>query len=393
MEFYDFIDYKLNKTACESNYRQINFFIKNNSLPKIMIDDREYLNFSSNDYLNLSSNKEIIEEFNRANLKYGVGAKGSRLTSGSYDCHLELERKLAKLKNKESALVYQSGYCANLGIFSAFDDKNICFFSDKLNHRSIVDGINLSKAEFKRFKHKDYKDLEKKLKISKAKIKIIITDGVFSMDGDICDLKKLIELKLRYKALLAVDDAHGFMVLGKKGKGIYELFDLNEKLLDEVDIHIGTFSKAIGLTGGYIVSTKKIIDYLINYSSAFIYSTALSPSNCKAIIKSIDIAKNMQAKRIKLKELCLYAKEKLQEEFEITNTKSTIIAIILKDSQLTLKYYEELLKNKIYLKAIRPPSVQKNQSRLRVSITLAHSKADIDYLINMLKKIKKDLSS
>src|SRR3989339_1455635 len=246
--------------------------------PKVVVEGREVLNLCSNNYLGLANDARVKKAAQDAVEKYGVGSGASRLITGNMELHEQLEKKIAQFKGTESALLFNTGYMANAGTISALMDRGGIIFSDKLNHASIVDGIILSRAEYKRYPHGDFKTLEKMLKSSKGyQKKLIVTDSIFSMDGDIAPLPEITELAEKYDAWLFVDEAHATGVLGKNGRGAVEHFALEGP---DIDIQMGTLSKAVGTFGAFVCGSKYLIDYLINKSRSFIYTTALPPAVC-----------------------------------------------------------------------------------------------------------------
>lgn len=303
-------------------YREIKYLSKPQDKFTI-IDNKNVLLMSSNNYLGLCNNEEVKQSSINALNKYGLGAGGSRLTTGSYILHKELEEKIAKFKNEESSLIFNTGYMANLGVISAICDENYYIFSDELNHASIIDGCRLSKAKTIIYKHNDMYDLEEKIKEVNPKYGVIVTDSVFSMDGDICNLPKIIEISNRYNLLTIVDDAHATGVIGKSGRGSSEYFNLKP------DITIGTLSKAIGSEGGFVCASSDIIDYLKNKARSFIFSTALSPSIIAGSIKSIDIIEKNQTLVKKLQSNVKYMVKGLKNIGFDTKSLTPIIPILI----------------------------------------------------------------
>ncbi|MEW5758928.1 MAG: 8-amino-7-oxononanoate synthase [Candidatus Omnitrophota bacterium] len=359
--------------------------LKNNFLfRELKLVGEDLINFSSNDYLGLCSDERLKQSAIEAIKIYGAGTGASRLISGTQILHQELEEKLAKFKGKPT-LVFNSGYAANLGIISSLANRDTIIFSDKLNHASIVDGIMLSQVEFKRYKHNDINDLEEQVKkYSNYKRKIIVTDTVFSMDGDLADLKSIVKIAKKYDCITILDEAHATGVFGKKGSGLCEELNLEE----EVDIQMGTLSKAAGSFGAYVSAKKAIIDYLVNKSRAFIYTTSLPSSICAASIKAIGIIESDNSLRKKLWDNVNYFKEKIAKlKFNIGNTQSPIIPIIIGDANKTLNISKQLFKKRLFVQAIRPPTVPKNLSRLRIAISARHKKEDLNLLTEALCRI------
>ena len=365
-------------------YREIKYLSKPQDKFTI-IDNKNVLLMSSNNYLGLCNNEEVKQSSINALNKYGLGAGGSRLTTGSYILHKELEEKIAKFKNEESSLIFNTGYMANLGVISAICDENYYIFSDELNHASIIDGCRLSKAKTIIYKHNDMYDLEEKIKEVNPKYGVIVTDSVFSMDGDICNLPKIIEISNRYNLLTIVDDAHATGVIGKIGRGSSEYFNLKP------DITIGTLSKAIGSEGGFVCASSDIIDYLKNKARSFIFSTALSPAIIAGSIKSIDIIEKNQTLVKKLQSNVKYMVKGLKNIGFDTKSLTPIIPILIGEEKIALKFSEKLLEEGIYIPAIRYPTVKKGEAILRLTLMSTHDFEDLDFALNKIKEIKKDL--
>jgi len=347
---------------------------------KIYFRDKEYFDFSSNDYLGLSAHPMLKDASKMAVDKFGLSSSASRLLSGDLIIHHELEEKIALFKGKESALVFNSGYQANVGVISALCKRGDVIFSDRLNHASIIDGILLSGARYYRFNHNDIAHLESLLKKERDKFRdgVIITETIFSMDGDRSPLKEIVNLKERYNCTLMVDEAHATGIFGRYGGGVVE----DEGLIDEVDLIMGTFSKALGSFGAYLASTKRIIDYLINSSRSFIYSTALPPSIIAANLTSLELIKTEPFRRKRLLENSDYFRHELKKRGFIVRGSSQIVPLILGDSEKAIRLSEELRNRGHWILPIRPPTVPKNEARLRFSLTYHHTKGILQRLIN-----------
>lgn len=349
---------------------------------KVIIDNREIILLGSNNYLGLCDHIEMKKTCIESIEKYGVGAGGSRLTTGSYILNSQLEKKIKSFKNTEEALVFNTGYMANLGVIQALCNKDWVIFCDKYNHASIVDGCLLSGAKFLRYKHCNMDDLLYKINNFKGKYNLIITDGVFSMDGDVAPLDDIVRISKKHNIITMVDDAHGFGVLGEDGSGTASYFKVN----NEIDIHMGTLSKAVASIGGYVASKEYFIEYFKNFSKSFIFSTSLPPSSIATSIKALEIIKNKPEIRQQLLKLSCWFKNQLKSlGFKIPNTITPIIPVIVGDEKKTLKLSQYLFNDGIYIPAIRPPTVPQGTSRLRISITAAHTKKNLEYVIDSLK--------
>lgn len=351
----------------------------------ITLNDKNFLLFSSNNYLGFCTDSELkissIETIN----KFGVGSGGSRLTTGTTTLHRECENLISKFKNKEDSILYSSGYLCNVGSISSLFYEDFVIFSDELNHSSIISGIKLTKSKCVIYKHSDINDLTKKIKEnSSIEKKIIITDGVFSMDGDICKLNDLMEICYKFNCYLYIDDAHSTGVLGKTGAGTCEHFNIS----DEKIILMGTGSKALGCVGGFISSNSLIINYLKNTSKTFIFSTSQTPENAKTLSNAIIKCTEYESQRDYLKKLSIYLRNSLRDiGYSVIDGITPIIPLILKDEKLCLIFQKELMNKNIFLTPIRPPSVPKNTSRLRITLCCNHTYEDINYLIDCLKSL------
>ena len=348
----------------------------------IIIEGKEMLLMASNNYLALANRKELKEEAIKGIELYGVGTGGSRLTTGSYNAHRELEEKLSKFFDREDTIVFNSGYTANITTLQAICDESYIIFSDELNHASIIDGCRLSKAKIVVFKHNNIEDLEKKLKENTAENKLIITEGVFSMSGDISPLDKIVKLAKKYNAKTMVDDAHGIGVVGEKGRGILSHFNINK----EIDIYMGTLSKAIGTEGGFISGDKHIVEFLKNRARGFIYSTSIAASLCMASIKSLEIMESEDLNK-NLRENIEYFNQKFKNLFEDLICESAIIKILIGDEKKAVEISNKLLEAGICIPAIRYPTVRKGEAILRVCLMSSHTKEDIDRVYGEIRKL------
>ncbi len=347
-----------------------------------VINGKKCLHFSSNNYLGLANDIRLKRVASAVAKKWGTGACASPLITGHSALYQALEKKLSSFKENDSAIVFPTGYGTNVGIISSLVNQEDVILSDELNHASIIDGCRLSKAKLIIYPHKDIGFVEKILKQRPSKGKLlIVTDAVFSMDGDVAPLKELARLCEEYDALLYVDDAHGTGVLGEKGKGTLKHMGVYSRDV----IQIGTFSKALGSIGGFVVGRKLIIDYLINKCRSFIYSTALPPAVLAVNKMAIEIVENDKEPRKKLNQLGNYLKTKLSRlGLTLTGDVNHIIGLIIGNVKDTLALCDFLFKNGIYIPAIRPPSVPINTSRLRISLCALHQKQHIDYFIDLL---------
>jgi len=355
----------------------------------IQIDGRNVLNFCSNNYLGLADDSRLSNAVIDCLKDEGFGSGASRLICGNMRAHRNLEKRLAQYKGTESCLLFTSGYMANVGIISSVFERGDIIFSDRLNHASIIDGIQLSGAKIKRYPHCDMDALEKMLKEIKGFRKCgIVTDSVFSMDGDLAPLPKLTELAEEYGCILMIDEAHAFGVFGKKGSGLAEHFGIGNK----IDIQMGTFSKAAGSFGAYCCGSKSLIDFLINKARSFIYTTGLPPSVAAASLKAIEIIAYEEHTRLKLWDNTRYFLAQLRlVGFDVGRCQSPIIPIIVKDEKLAVEFSNKLFEEGIFAMAIRPPTVPQNSARLRLTVMATHTKQELDFTINCLQKIGKEI--
>lgn len=345
----------------------------------------EYLNFCSNDYLGLATHPTLKAAAAKALEVYGCSATASRLLSGSMPPHEELETRLADFLNTEAALTFPTGYMANLGAITSLAGSEDVVFSDRLNHASIVDGCRLSRAKIIVYDHCDPNHLEELMQsTSNIRRRVIVTDGVFSMDGDVAPLPEIIEIAQRNDAILIVDDAHATGVLGPNGRGSPEHFDL-----PGVDVLTSSGSIALGSTGGFVAGRQDLIDLLINRARTFVYTTALSPDACAATAAALDLINADPSIRGRLWRNLQIAREGLcRLEFDLMNSRTQIIPILIGDPNRTMAISEALLEQRILLSGIRPPTVPENQSRLRLSLTSEHSQEDIEHLLEALETVR-----
>ncbi|MEH7222294.1 glycine C-acetyltransferase [Bacillus sp. JJ1566] len=360
--------------------------------PIIKINGKELINLSSNNYLGLATDERLKEVAKEAIDKYGVGAGAVRTINGTLDLHLKLEEKLAEFKHTEAAISYQSGFNCNMAAISAVMDKNDAILSDELNHASIIDGCRLSRAKIIRFNHSDMDDLRKKAKEATEsglynKV-MVITDGVFSMDGDIAKLPEIVQIAEEFDLITYVDDAHGSGVLGK-GAGTVKHFGLSDK----VDFQIGTLSKAIGVVGGYVAGKKALIDWLKVRSRPFLFSTAVTPADATAATKAIEILMNSTELHDKLWDNANYFKQQLKERgFDIGHSETPITPVIIGEEVKTQEFSKRLIEEGVYAKSIVFPTVPQGTGRVRNMPTAAHTKEMLDQAVAIYEKVGKEMN-
>ncbi|GLB60803.1 glycine C-acetyltransferase [Cytobacillus sp. NCCP-133] len=359
--------------------------------PIIKIKGRKLINLSSNNYLGLATDERLKKTAIEAVKKYGVGAGAVRTINGTLELHTKLEEKLAEFKHTEAAIAYQSGFNCNMAAISAVMDKNDAILSDELNHASIIDGCRLSRSKIIRFNHSDMEDLGAKAKEAKEsgqfKKIMVITDGVFSMDGDIAKLPEIVEIAEELDLITYVDDAHGSGVLGK-GAGTVKHFGLSDK----IDFQIGTLSKAIGVVGGYVAGKKDLIDWLKVRSRPFLFSTSLTPADVAASIRAIELLMESTELNERLWENANYLKDGLKKlGFDIGESETPITPCIVGDEVKTQEFSKKLNEEGVYAKSIVFPTVPKGTGRVRNMPSAAHTKEMLDHAIAIYEKVGKEM--
>lgn len=351
---------------------------------RVIMDGQEFIDFSSNDYLGLAHHPYLLEEGQRMAERLGMSSSASRLMGGDLIIHHQLEEAIASFKGKESTLVFGSGYLANIGVIPSLSGKGDVIFSDRLNHASIMDGILLSGAKFFRFKHNDLDHLENLLRKHRQDFNraLVAIETIYSMDGDRPPLREIVELKERYGAMLMVDEAHATGIFGKTGAGVIE----EEGLIDSVDVIMGTFGKALGSYGAYVVASKKMITYLVNTARSFIYSTALPPSVIGANFAAIELVKREPHRRMTLLENARYFKDLLEGEGMDPKGSSHIVPVVIGENESTLDVARILQGKSIFALPIRPPTVPRGEARVRFSLTYHHSKEMLKKVVEVLKR-------
>ncbi len=373
---------EINQRKAENLFRQRRI-VNSAQGALIKIDNEEYLNFSSNDYLGFANNLELKTCMTEAINKYGIGAASSQLLIGHLTPHNKLEERLARFLNREAALVFPTGYQANLAIASALIDSSTIVLQDKLNHASLIDSALLSKGKLVRYRHNDPGHLKKLLEKHKQNNCMIITDSVFSMDGDTAPLKEIVELCKTYNAFLIVDDAHGIGVLGKTGAGLLEELKLNQK---QVPLLVATFGKSFGASGAFVSGSRLHVEAFIQKARTYIYTTALLPAIAATMIRAIDMAVSGDHLRKNIKDLIVFYKNQLRDHgLNVSRSNSHIQPLIIGEADKALTISKSLYEKKILVPAIRPPTVAKGTSRLRISITATHTNDQIERLVSSLK--------
>ena len=348
------------------------------------IDGRDVLSFCSNDYLGLANHPAIKKAFIDAAQRHGVGSGSAHLVNGHSQLHHECELALAEFTGRDRALLFSTGYMANLAVTSALTDRHDAIFQDKLNHASLIDAAKLSDAAFKRYAHNDLAQLSRLLESSNARRRLIMTDAVFSMDGDKADVLGLVEIAAQTDSDLMLDDAHGFGVLGKKGGGVCDEMNLTQQ---QAPVLMATLGKAVGVSGAFIAGSQELIETLIQQARSYIFTTASPPANAAAIMQSLKIIEQESWRREKLFELIDYFKQQMQTlDFDLMPSDTAIQPVVVGDNHRALSLSERLFEQGIHVVAIRPPTVPAGTARLRITLSGGYEKTHIDQLIRALSK-------
>jgi len=379
---YDFINEALAARAKNDRLRSLVCIGKQQGA-EVVVDGQKLINFCSNDYLGLSSHPKVVERAGRFVHLYGAGSTASRLISGNFDFHEQLETKLARAFNAEAVLLFNTGFQANMSVLGALADRHSLIIADRKCHNSLIQGALLSRAEFKRFDHNDYTHLEKQLQSAlqeKYNRIWIVSETLFSMDGDRSKVDRLIQLAEEYNALLFLDDAHAIGVLGKDGLGL----TLGHK---GIDIRLGTFGKAFGSFGAFVACSKEVKEYLVNFCAGFIYTTAPPPAVAGAVDAALEIIPAMNKERNKLFDNIRWIKQELKRMgFSTGKSDSQIIPVVIGEETTAIRLSEWLATQGIWLSAVRPPTVPSHSSRLRLTLTVNHGKSHIQKLLNALQE-------
>ena len=370
------------------------FPISENHGPRVVMEGREIIMIGSNNYLGLTKDPRVQEAAKKAIERFGTSCSGSRFLNGTYEMHVELEARLAKFVRKEAALMFSTGYQTNLGAISTLLDRNAVVITDKTNHACIFDGIFLAKGAsmgvaMKRYKHNDMDDLERVISVVNPELpKLIISDGVFSMEGDIVGLNRLTEIAQKYNARIYIDDAHGMGVLGKTGRGTLEHFDA----FDKVDLVTTTFSKSFASLGGFIAGKQEVINYIKHFSRALIFSAAIPPANTASVLKALEIIESEPERVHRLQQTGQKMRREFQAiGFDIGDSETPIIPILVRDYDKTFAFWKTLFEAGIYTNAVVSPAVPADRSLLRTSYMATHTDNDLDQVLDTFKKIGKQM--
>lgn len=352
----------------------------------LKVDGRDFVSFCSNDYLGLASHHLLVAAAREGAELYGVGAGASHLVSGHNKAHHLVEAKLAEFVVLPQALLFSTGYMANLGVVSALVGRDDALFADKLNHASLNDAALLSRAKLQRYPHLDMRALGKLLAASGGRRKLVLSDAVFSMDGDIAPVPELLAMCERHDAWLLLDDAHGFGVLGREGRGALSHFSVNSPRI----IYMGTLGKAAGVFGAFVAGEKEVIQTLIQRARSYVYTTATPPLLAHTLLKSLDLIRAESARRTHLMDLIALLKNRLRlENWRLLASQTPIQPLIIGESRAAVKVSEALAEAGILVPAIRPPSVAQGTARLRISLSAAHSTDDVERLVAALHELER----
>ncbi|UXP32894.1 pyridoxal phosphate-dependent aminotransferase family protein [Reichenbachiella agarivorans] len=361
--------------------------IGSNQDTEVIINGHKVLMFGSNSYLGLTNHPKVKEAAKQAIDKYGTGCAGSRFLNGTLDLHVELENKLAEFFEKEAALIFSTGFQTNLGVISCMTGRNDYIILDEFDHASIIDGTRLSFSKVIKYKHNDMKSLESQLaKLEPSAVKMIVVDGIFSMEGDIVKLPEIVALAKKYQAEIIVDDAHAVGVIGKNGAGTASHFGLT----NEVDFIVGTFSKSLASLGGFVASDKVAIDYMKHHARSLIFSASIPPSSAASALAALELMKNEPQLIDNLWSNTNYAIKGLKDlGFEIGPTESPIIPIYVRDNEKTFKLTQFLIEEGVFVNPVISPAVKSGDSLIRFSLMSSHTHAQIDFALEKLVKARK----
>lgn len=381
-----FISEELKELERSGLYRRLRT-ITSNQEPHVTIGGKDYVSFSSNNYLGLANNPKVKAAAISAIKSFGCGAGASRLIVGTMELHTKLEERIAHFEDKPAAILFCTGYVANVGVVTALVGPGDAVIVDRLNHASIIDAARLSGAKLLVYSHKDTDHLENILnRYKEYRKKLIVTDSVFSMDGDMAPLPKVVELAKNYDAMVMVDEAHATGIIGENGRGVAEYFGV----ASEIDVVMGTLSKAVGSLGGFVVGSQELINYLQNKAHSFIYTTALPPAVCAASIAALSIIEDEPELRQKFWERVDTVKKGLGKiGLNLMDTSSHIIPVFIGDAKTAMEMSRYLYENGILVPGIRVPTVPKDKARLRITLMATHTNRDINKLLTICEEAKK----
>jgi glycine C-acetyltransferase len=384
-----FLEDAMGQIRSEGLYRSLRI-LAGEQRARASFDGREVINLSSNNYLGLTTHPKLREAALRAVKELGVGSGSVRTIAGTMDLHMELERRIAAFKKTEASVVFQSGFAANAGTVSAILGKEDLILSDELNHASIIDGARLSRATIKVFPHRDTAALERLLEETKSfPRRLVITDGVFSMDGDVAPMREIAALARAHGAIMMVDDAHASGVLGRAGRGTVDHFDLH----GQVDIQVGTLSKAIGVLGGYVAGSKTLIEYLYHRARPFLFSTSHPPAVAAACLAAFDVLEQEPERIGRLWSNTKRLKEGLARlGFDTGISETPITPLFVGEADLAMRFSDRLFERGVFAQGIGYPTVAKGKARLRTIVTATHTEEELDRALSILEDVGRGLS-
>jgi glycine C-acetyltransferase len=383
-----FLDEALDQLRADGLYRTLRV-LEGEQKAHARFDGRDVINLSSNNYLGLTTHPKLREAALKAVRELGAGSGSVRTIAGTMELHMELERRVAVFKKTEAAVVFQSGFAANAGTVSAVLGKDDLILSDELNHASIIDGARLSRATIRVFPHRDVKALEKLLEeTADVKHRLVITDGVFSMDGDIAPMREIAALARAHGAIMMVDDAHASGVVGRAGRGTVDHFDLH----GQVDIQVGTLSKAVGVLGGYVCGSKSLIEFLYHRARPFLFSTSHPPAVAAACLAAFDVLENEPERIERLWSNTRRLKDGLKRlGFDTGISETPITPIIVGEAELAMKFSDKLFEKGVFAQGIGYPTVAKGRARLRTIVTATHTEEELDRALSILADVGRSL--
>lgn len=375
---------RLERIRAEGRYRLLRT-VSSVQGPEFILDGKKVICLSSNNYLGLVSHPAVIQSAVDATRRYGAGACASRLISGNMELHMQLEEKIAAFKQTEKALLFNSGYHANIGVIQALVGKGDFIYSDELNHASIIDGARLSRAVVRVYPHLDTVKLAEMMAEDEGKgTKLIVTDSVFSMDGDIAPLDELVRIKELHNALLMIDEAHATGVIGTQGRGLADMLGLTDK----IDIIMGTLGKAVGCFGAYVCGKAEMIEYLINSARSFIFSTALPPAVVASALKALEIIETEPGLIEQLRQNARFMRDGLKKiGIAVPNSETPIIPLIVGEEAKTMRICNTLLEKGVFAHGIRPPSVPRGTSRLRITVMATHNNEHLEKALSIFEEV------
>lgn len=384
---FDQLGEELEARKQQSLYRQRRI-LQSPQAPEVQVDGKNYLAFCSNDYLGLANHPQVISALQKGAEKYGVGGGASHLVNGHSQAHHALEEELAEFTGRPKALLFSTGYMANIGAVNALIDKRDAVFQDRVNHASLLDAGLLSGARFQRYLHNDAKNLETRLQRSEARRKLVVADGVFSMDGDLVDLPAISDAAQRHNAWVMIDDAHGFGCIGKGGRGVVDHFDMTP---DQVQVLVGTLGKAFGTSGAFVAGSEELIETLVQHARTYIYTTSMPPAVAEATRASLRLLQQEEWRREKLNHLIQRFRAGCEQlGLTLIDSPTPIQPIMVGESEKAMQMSAALEQQGIFIGAIRPPTVPQGEARLRVTLSASHTEKQLDRLLDALEKAQQE---